>query len=249
MTHIIKMQNLSSGDVVVFQNTFIQNYSFKRNVNWETTNTIGRMDPVKTYKNTETKLDLSYTVINPHRNIGLYTFLPKTDSLVANEIEKFFENTKMVPGNEVVHGIYSYKTNSDIFGKLLYPSYDSDSPKKGAWYMKSAPVLRVRVYLSNKPENIIFDGYATTNAFDVNLKAEDSSSPGGRNFSSCEFSILLDILHTEDYNVSSVQLYPGIDKKDVLEGGSATAAKLAEFRMPQNMFEALLRPVGFNTED
>lgn len=249
MTHIIKMQNMSSGDVVVFQNTFIQNYSFKRNVNWDTTNTIGRMDPVKTYKNTETKLDLSFTVINPHQNIGKYTFISTTDSLVPNEIEEFFKNTKMEMG-DVVHGIYSYYNNNDIFGKLLYPSYDSDSPENGAWYMKSAPVLRVRVYLSNKPENIIFDGYATTNAFDVNLKAEDSSSPGGRNFSSCEFSILLDVLHTEEYRVSSLQSYPVVEEADVLAGGgSSAAAKLAQFNMSQKLFEALIRPVGSNTED
>lgn len=65
MTHIIKIQNLSSGDVVVFQNTLIQSYNFKKILNWESTNTIGRMDPVKTFKNTDSKIDTAFTVINP----------------------------------------------------------------------------------------------------------------------------------------------------------------------------------------
>lgn len=212
-THIIKIQNLSSGDVLVFRDSYIQNYSFKRIVNWDTTNVIGRMDPIKTYKNTEAKVDISFTVVNPHRNIINYVYFPVEhvpysgfeESLIDGEkyqidpMEKFFKTLEKPFGSR--EGIYGYTENLETIGKILYPSYDASSD--GNYAMKSAPVLRVEIYKDQKTENKIFNGYATVNALDVNLKAEDVSSPGGRQFSNTEFSILFDVIHTNEGQIAS----------------------------------------------
>jgi len=211
-THIIKIQNLSSGDVLVFRDSYIQNYSFKRIVNWDTTNVIGRMDPIKTYKNTEAKIDINFTVVNPHRNIINYIYFPpetitsnvtasKIDAnkYVSNDLKKFFDTLKS-DNNFRNTGVYGYAENLGTIGKILYPSYNAGEDN---YSMKSAPVLRVAIYKDQKPENKIFDGYATVNALDVNLKAEDVASPGGRNFSNTEFSILFDVIHTNEGQVAS----------------------------------------------
>jgi hypothetical protein len=199
-THIIKIQNLSSGDVLVFRDSYIQNYSFKRIVNWDTTNVIGRMDPIKTYKNTEAKIDINFTVVNPHRNIIFYPI--QTDIMDEITMKNFFNNLS-TPFKTT--GIYGYAENLGTIGKMLYPSYDAGADN---YSMKSAPVLRVVIYKDRKEQNKIFDGYATVNAIDVNLKAEDVSSPGGRNFSNTEFSILFDVLHTNEGQVASRLEFP-----------------------------------------
>ena len=198
ITHIVKIQNLSSGDVLIFKDCYIQNYSFRRIVNWDTTNTIGRMDPIKSFKNTEAKVELNFTVVNPHRNITTYFFdSGLIDSIVYNieNLNKFFKNPTKPPtqystldrGYTSRKGVYGYSDNLETIGKILYPSYTEDANE---YSMKSAPVLRVKIYKDKKEENVIFDGYATVNALDVNLKAEDVMSPGGRNFSNTEFNIL-----------------------------------------------------------
>jgi hypothetical protein len=212
-THIIKIQNLSSGDVLVFRDSYIQNYSFKRIVNWDTTNVIGRMDPIKTYKNTEAKVDINFTVVNPHRNIINYVYFPIQsvpdsnfqETLMNGEkyqidlMEKFFKTLDNPMG--LRSGVYGYTENLETIGKILYPSYNATG--NSHYSMKSAPVLRVKIYKDQKPENKIFDGYATVNALDVNLKAEDVSSPGGREFSNTEFSILFDVIHTNEGQIAS----------------------------------------------
>lgn len=207
ITHIIKIQNLSSGDVLVFKDCYIQNYSFKRNVNWEITNVIGRMDPIKTFKNTEAKVELSFTVVNPHRNIVSHLFdfgFISPHFYTKDNLNKFFKNPEKsldpsTPGT-AFKGVYGYAENLETIGKILYPSYTNDN---GQYSMKSAPVLRVKVYKDKKEENVIFNGYATVNALDVNLKAEDVSSSGGREFSNTEFNILFDVIHTEEEQISS----------------------------------------------
>lgn len=212
MTHIIKMQNLSSGDVVVFQNTFIQNYSFKKILNWETTNTIGRMDPVKTFKNTESKVDTAFTVINPHVNISYHKMAKSKFSYeMQGDIESFFQDPKV---DTVGVGVYSYDSNINIISKLLYPSYEG-SAESGALYMKSAPVLRVSIYVPSNKEIKIFDGYATINALDTNFKAEDVSSPSGRAFSSLEFSILFDVIHVNESDIHSRKETKQVTQEDI----------------------------------
>ena len=212
MTHAIKMQNLSSGDVVVFNNVFIQNYSFKKILNWDTTNTIGRMDPIKTFKNTESKIDTSFTVINPHVNITHHKF--KDTGLSYDDpdnIDSFFDKPKT---KQASVGVYSYDSNLNIISKLLYPSYEkaSNSP---APYMQSAPILRVSIYKPINNEIVIFNGYATINALDTNFKAEDVSAPSGRSFSSLEFSILFDVIHVNESDIRSRQETKQITEEDV----------------------------------
>lgn len=206
-THIVKIQNLASGDVLMFRDSYIQNYSFRRIVNWDTTNTIGRMDPIKTFKNTEAKVELSFTVVNPHRNIVSHLFdfgSISPDFYTKDNLNKFFKNPEKsldpsTPGT-AFKGVYGYTENLETIGKILYPSYTNDNDD---YSMKSAPVLRVKIYKDKKEENVIFNGYATVNALDVNLKAEDVSSAGGRNFSNVEFNILFDIIHTKEVQIAS----------------------------------------------
>lgn len=206
-THIIKIQNLSSGDVLVFRDSYIQNYSFKRIVNWDTTNVIGRMDPIKTYKNTEAKIDINFTVVNPHKNIIHYSL--DFGSLSSNfytkdNLNKFFKNPQKSLDNNTrsvpFTGVYSYTKNLGTIGNILYPSYTAGADN---YSMKSAPVLRVVIYKEENKEITIFDGYATVNALDVNLKAEDVASPSGKHFSNTEFSILFDVIHTDEIQVVS----------------------------------------------
>ncbi len=219
MTHIIKMQNLSSGDVVIFNNAFIQSYSFKKILNWDTTNTIGRMDPIKTFKNTESKIDTSFTVINPHVNISHHKFADTGLSYDdPGNIDSFFEKPKTKQSSV---GIYSYDSNLNIISKLLYPSYEkaSNSP---APYMQSAPVLRVNIYKPINNEIVIFNGYATINALDTNFKAEDVSAPSGRSFSSLEFSILFDVIHVNESDIRSRQETKQVTEEDVYKSGTST---------------------------
>lgn len=205
-THIVKIQNLANGDVLMFRDSYIQNYSFRRIVNWDTTNTIGRMDPIKTFKNTEAKVELNFTVVNPHRNIVNYSFfIMQNNKKIVTEttfnrkgLDDFFKNPDKSYGFS--QGVYGYEENIETIGKILYPSYTNDS---GEYSMKSAPVLRVKVYKDKKEENVIFNGYATVNAIDVNLKAEDVASPGGKNFSNVEFNILFDVIHTKEEDVTA----------------------------------------------
>ena len=224
-THIVKIQNLASGDVLMFRDSYIQNYSFRRIVNWDTTNTIGRMDPIKTFKNTEAKVELNFTVVNPHRNIVTYFYdFGLIDTTVYNKqnLDKFFRNPAKTasgwytksPDYTSKQGVYGYTENLETIGKILYPSYVSDNSE---YSMKSAPVLRVKIYKDRKEENVIFNGYATVNALDVNLKAEDVASPGGRNFSNVEFNILFDVIHTKETDVAAaVQEDLSVSPDDIL---------------------------------
>lgn len=227
-THNIKIQNLSSGDVLLFRDCFIQNYSFKRNINWDTTNVIGRMDPIKTFKNTETKIDINFTIINPHRNIINYIYeeqskYAKPTSKItpqkhtSKDMETFFKTLKGSIGKN--SGVYGYAENLGTIGKILYPSYTASEDN---YALKSAPVLRVFIYKVGKEQNKIFDGYATVNSLDVNLKAEDSSSPGGREFSNTEFSILFDVIHTNEGQVASAVEWkdPETTEAYITRGGS-----------------------------
>jgi len=187
------------------------------------------MDPIKSFKNTEAKVELNFTVVNPHRNITTYFFdSGLIDSIVYNieNLNKFFKNPTKPPtqystldrGYTSRKGVYGYSDNLETIGKILYPSYTEDANE---YSMKSAPVLRVKIYKDKKEENVIFDGYATVNALDVNLKAEDVMSPGGRNFSNTEFNILFDVLHTKEESVSSaIEYSKNIDEKSLLEGDS-----------------------------
>lgn len=214
----------------MFRDSYIQNYNFKRIVNWDTTNVIGRMDPIKTYKNTEAKIDINFTVVNPHRNIinfvyeDLYSTGDNFETSVLStkyqreQMNKFFNDLKSRAG--INKGVYGYTENLGTIGKILYPSYYAEQMSTGEnpnynYSMKSAPVLRVRIYKDGKEQNKIFDGFATVNALDINLKAEDVSSPGGRNFSNLEVSILFDVLHTNEGQVASALEW--VDNKDVTE--------------------------------
>jgi len=242
-THIIKIQNLSSGDVLMFRDSYIQNYNFKRIVNWDTTNVIGRMDPIKTYKNTEAKIDINFTVVNPHKNIinFIYEELISTGDgfqtsklstkYQREQMNKFFNDLKGAMGKN--NGVYGYTENLGTIGKTLYPSYYAEKMIKGDnpnynYSMKSAPVLKVKIYKDGKEQNKIFDGYATVNALDINLKAEDASSPGGREFSNIEVSILFDVLHTNEGQVASAlewKEYKEPTKADVLKNPSAVVSQ------------------------
>lgn len=223
----------------MFRDSYIQNYSFKRIVNWDTTNVIGRMDPIKTYKNTEAKIDINFTVVNPHRNIinFVYEDLVSLQGFEASKItakyqkdalEKFFNDLKSTAG--INRGVYGYTENLGTIGKILYPSYYAEQMSTGAdpnynYSMKSAPVLRVRIYKDGKEQNKIFDGYATVNALDINLKAEDVSSPGGRHFSNLEVSILFDVLHTNEGQIASALEWVDnvkVTADTVLENNGAT---------------------------
>lgn len=186
MSHTIEITNLVSEDLkLIFNNVYINSYGFKKNLQWETTNVIGRMDPIKTFKNTESKLDIKFTVIDPHTNIR-----PRTG-------DKRF---------------YSYNNIIQTVHKVIYPSYIREEINTGEdYYMKSAPVLKVKIYKSNS--NIIFDGYCTTNAIDINFRAEDVSSPSAKTFSNLDFSILFDIIHTRPGEIGSK--FYDTDNKDI----------------------------------
>lgn len=222
-THIIKIQNLSNGDVLIFKDSYIQNYSFKRIVNWDSTNTIGRMDPIKTFKNTEAKVEVSFTVVNPHRNIINYTFFKQreTDSnYTKQELNNFFENP--IKKDNKTTGVYGYTENLNTIGKILYPSYTAHkniAEREQHFFeytMKSAPVLRVGIYKDGMKDIKIFEGYATVNALDVNLKGEDVSSPSGREFSNIEFNILFDVIHVNPGQISSAEFSPPVTSSEVL---------------------------------
>jgi len=203
MTHRIKIQNLSSGDIVFFENVFISSYSFKKNLQWDTTNVIGRMDPIKTFKNTESKIDIKFNVLNPHVNIGIARIGSSPSS--KQDLEKHFDRTKKLrKGDEI--GIFSYERQAAVISKILYPSYEA-SENGVTLFMKSAPVLRVSIYRDEYTKNgetiTIFNGYVTINAFDTSLLAENVSSTDGRRFSTTEFSLLFDVIHTSEDEISS----------------------------------------------
>ena len=135
----ITIQNLSSGDILHFRSTSITKYSSRYNINYDSTQVIGRMDPIRNFKNTERIVNASFFVKKD--KILLYKVEEPIDTqAMTDNFLKFHKGETINP---------TKATNPSVlfndFNRFFYPSYEKEAGGAGQYFMKSAPVFRVNV--------------------------------------------------------------------------------------------------------
>lgn len=191
------IQNLSSGAVLVFHNPKISDYSIKYAVNWNPVNVLGRMDPIRTFKNTETIIDLKFNCRSDRM-----MYIEKKDD-VTNE--DFFTKVKSNIGasfgnEEAFQKIKGASTRASSFHlhlgmprRFFYPSYEN---RDYSTYMKSAPVFKIYDHCD------ILGGYYTIPNFDIIVRG-DRTNPYSKIPSDYDFSLVLNPIHTKETQIAS----------------------------------------------
>lgn len=235
----ITIQNLSSGDILHFRSVSITKYSSRYNINYDSTQVIGRMDPIRNFKNTERIINASFFV----KTKSLYHYKRDTPIDPAPSKELFLEihkETKQLDDKEKLQekGIRKYEPSHiyDEYNRFFYPSYEREAEGAGQYFMKSAPIFRVSVgdFAGDNQGNAGFF-YCTIPTFDVVSLSDrasiirglppgvvDAKAKGGSatvKFNSYDFDLTMHVINVKEENVSSILINRGntqITQKKVL---------------------------------
>lgn len=190
------IQNLSSGAVLVFHNPKISDYSLKYAINWNSVEVLGRMDPIRTFKNTQTIIDLKFNC----RSDRMMYIEKKEDSTNID----FFEQIKKNIGNvfnekkfKTINGAQDRASGFHLHlgmpRRFFYPSYEK---RDESAFMKSAPVFKIYDHCG------ILDGYYTIPNFDI-IARGDRANPYSKVPSDYDFSLVLNPIHTKETQIAS----------------------------------------------
>lgn len=143
MTYKLKVQNISSGDIIYGESSSLIKYNYSKTMNWETTPVVGRMDPIYNFRNTEAKIEIAIEASDFY-----YCKLndtPTQDKL--NEFNKKISSKKEAidfRGSKKSEAIpFSYYNTGDGFQGFFYPSYQQNG---STFQVKTAPVFRVKLF-------------------------------------------------------------------------------------------------------
>lgn len=229
-TRNITIENLSSGDVLHFRSTSITKYSSRYNINYDSTQVIGRMDPIRNFKNTERIINASFFVET--KQIHLYK---QEDNKERNKdiFSRLHEGTEEKKDKERIKLGTNAQTNPSIlfnnFNRFFYPSYEQEPGGAGQYFMKSAPIFRVSFgkFVVDKSAKKTTDTgffFCTIPTFDVVSLSErasvirglppgvDVNAKGGSTtvlFNSYDFDLTMHVINVNENSVSSILINRG----------------------------------------
>lgn len=184
----ILLRNESSLDFLLFDHIAISNYSIKNILNWEDTQVIGRMDPIRNFKNTESVLDIKFNVKAPCIYYIEGDAQPQDEeTLYRNFYKDAYPFREQAVLSKRIH------QQGSVVKKFFYPSYE-ELDTEGVYYMKSAPVFRVKV------SEDIFEGYCVIKDFTL---VADAERHNGSAFSDYDLNLTFHIIHETPGQVSS----------------------------------------------
>lgn len=182
-TYYLKLMNISSGDAIFLTSDSLTKFGWNKNMNWETSLVVGRMDPIQNFRNTESKVDIGIEVSNikVYKEVGVEDFFT-------------FESDPNFSSKNVNLDSYS----SPDFKGFFYPSYQQDG---NSYSIKTAPVFRCQLYIKLAAgKKNYFLGYATIPSFQYSkTKYVDEN---GRSYNT-GLDFTLNVIHTKITSVSS----------------------------------------------
>lgn len=189
MTYKLKVQNISSGDIIYGESSSLIKYNYSKTMNWETTPVVGRMDPIYNFKNTEAKIEIAieadsvyYCKLNDKpTQVNLNEFNEKIDNKIAASGS----------GGEV---FFNYYNTGNGFQGFFYPSYQQNG---STFQVKTAPVFRVKLFNANKEYVSV---YCTIPSFAYS-KDKYTDATGKSYLTSLD--LVLNVIHTKPELVGS----------------------------------------------
>lgn len=189
MTYKLKVQNISSGDIIYGQSKSLIKYNYSKTMNWETTPVVGRMDPIYNFRNTEGKIEIAI-----ESNSVYYCKLDKTptETGLQDFINKISDlTTAKANGKEIP---FSYYNPNNGFQSFFYPSYQQNGT---TFQMKTAPVFRVQLF-NDKSQYVSV--YCTIPSF--NYSKDKYVDETGKSYITA-LDLVLNVIHTKPELVGS----------------------------------------------
>lgn len=170
----VKILNLSSANLLELVGCSIEKLNLNYELAWDSTDVIGRMNPIKNYKNTKKTRSITIKVTNMEESNICYFLdtndMPKT---IGRMLELFKQPTL---------GIYKRQTLDNILNtqayinKFFFPSYlrenvagDTDDSNKYNYFMKSAPLFLFEF----KSGNLLISTYCIISSFKFSVNGSD----------------------------------------------------------------------------
>lgn len=197
----ILFRNEAAQSFLLLDMVKISKYGIRHNINWEETQIIGRMDPIRNFKNTEAILEVQFNVkapdihyIGPTPDSGFTEYDSDIINLVSQlEWEGFYKFVypELKKGERIAGSSKRIHQHGSIVQRFFYPSYEKYD---NTYYMKSAPLFRASI------SEDLFDGYCVLQSFDL---VGEGARYGDGVFSDYDITLNLHVVHETVGQVSS----------------------------------------------